>query len=142
MALSYVHEHNSDQKRYPRSAGEQVANLLRQEIVLSRIPQTQRNTMWQLFSSVLEKFDYAKTHHKWRNSELSSIINQLYPAERGHYCAEGVFMSYTVEDYLRETRQQVLNSLTLEEILRSIGVQDLSWTAQNKFWTPINNILY
>jgi hypothetical protein len=27
-------------------------------------------------------------------------------------------MSYTVEDYLRETRQQVLNSLTLEEIVK------------------------
>jgi hypothetical protein len=90
-------------------------------IVLSRIPQTQRNTMWQLFSSVLEKFDYAKTHHKWRNSELSSIINQLYR----HYCAEGVFMSYTVEDYLRETREQVLNSLTLEEIVKKRSQEEV-----------------
>jgi len=77
--------------------------------------------MWQLFSSVSSKFNYAKTHHEWRNSELSSIINQLYR----HYCAEEVFMSYTVEDYLRETREQVLNSLTLEEILRGRSPEEI-----------------
>ncbi|OAD20535.1 hypothetical protein THIOM_003756 [Candidatus Thiomargarita nelsonii] len=83
-------------------------------IVLSRIPKTQKNTVWQLFSSVLEKFEFAKNHHDWRNPKLSSIINQLYE----HYCAEGVFMSYTIEDYLRETEQRVLNSFTLEEIVK------------------------
>jgi hypothetical protein len=34
-------------------------------------------------------------------------------------------MSYTVEDYLRETRQELLNSLTLEEILKGRSPQEL-----------------
>lgn len=45
-------------------------------IVLSQIPQTQRNTMWQLFSSVFSKFNYAKILHQGSPvPELSSIIN-------------------------------------------------------------------
>ncbi|KHD06554.1 hypothetical protein PN36_06070 [Candidatus Thiomargarita nelsonii] len=34
-------------------------------------------------------------------------------------------MSYTVEDYLRETRQQVLNSLTLEEIVKERSQEEV-----------------
>jgi hypothetical protein len=37
----------------------------------------------------------------------------------------GIFMSYTIEDYLRETRQELLNSLTLEERLSGVPPQDL-----------------
>jgi hypothetical protein len=90
-------------------------------IVLSQMPKAPNNTLWQLFSSVPDQFDYAKTHHHWRNPLISSIINQLYE----HYQAEGIFMSYTVEDYLRETRQELLNSLTLEEILKGHSPQEL-----------------
>ena len=85
-------------------------------IVLSRIPKTPKNTVWQLFSSVFSNFDFAKTYHEWRNPELSSIINQLYR----HYCAEEIFMSYTIEDYLKETRQQVLNSLTMKKLSKNV----------------------
>lgn len=90
-------------------------------IVLSQISQTQKNTMWQLFSSVFSKFDFAKSHHHWRNPELSSVINQLYE----HYRVEGVFMSYTIEDYLRENKQHVLNSSSLEEILKGRSPEDV-----------------
>jgi hypothetical protein len=92
-----------------------------QIIVLSQMPKTPNNTMWQLFSSVADKFNYAKTHHHWRNPQISSIINKLYE----YYQAEGVFMSYTIEDYLRETQQEVLNSLTLEEILKGRSPQEV-----------------
>jgi hypothetical protein len=89
-------------------------------IVLSQMSKTSNNTLWQLFSSVADQFDYAKTHHYWHNPTMSSIINRLYE----HYKMEGLFMSYTIEDYLRETRQEVLNSLTLEEKLNSLTLEE------------------
>ncbi|EDN70357.1 hypothetical protein BGP_3462 [Beggiatoa sp. PS] len=91
-------------------------------IVLSQMSKTPNNTLWQLFSSVADQFDYAKTHHHWHNPTMSSIINRLYE----HYQMEGLFMSYTIEDYIKETQQQVLNSLTPEERLKGIPVQEVA----------------
>jgi hypothetical protein len=82
-------------------------------IVLSRITQSEKNAPWLMFSAEPEKVGYGAQHYKWRNP-VSSIINRLFEK----YRIEGVAMPYSMEDYIRETKEEILGSLTQQDIDR------------------------
>lgn len=81
-------------------------------IVLSRISPAERNAPWLMFSAESEKVKFGAANYRW-NSPVSGIINKLYKK----YKTEGVtIMPYTIEDYQREVKEEVLKSLTQEDI--------------------------
>ena len=81
-------------------------------IVLSRISPTERNAPWLMFSAESEKVKFGAAHYRW-NSPISGVINKLFKK----YKTEGVMiMPYTMEDYQREVKEEVLESLTQEDI--------------------------
>ncbi|MFP4390337.1 MAG: hypothetical protein ACLFPR_15510 [Desulfococcaceae bacterium] len=81
-------------------------------MVLSRISPTERNAPWLMFSADSEKVKFGAAHYRWKRP-ASGIINKLFKK----YKTEGVtIMPYTFEDYQREVKEEVLKSLTQEEI--------------------------
>ena len=93
-------------------------------IVLSRIRQSEANAPWLMFSAESEKVKFGAASYRW-NSPVSSIINKLFRK----YQKEGMaIMPYTIEDYQREVKEEVLNSLTKEDIdylLKRLQPEDL-----------------
>jgi hypothetical protein len=93
-------------------------------IITSQVPETPNNTIWQLFSGVAERFQYAQRHHVWRDpNNISSIINQMYQ----YYQLDGVFMSYTLDDFRRDNKRFVLEQVkqNLELLVKEIPSEDL-----------------
>ena len=82
-------------------------------IVLSRIARTGKNAPWLMFSAVSDKVAFGAARYRW-NSPVSGIINKLFKK----YQSEGVVMPYTIEDFQREVKEEVLQSLTEEDIDR------------------------
>jgi len=56
---------------------------------------------------------YGTAHYQWK-SPVSSIVNKLFKK----YQKEGFAMPYTIEDYLRDEKEEVLRSLTEEDLDR------------------------
>jgi len=91
-------------------------------IVLSRIPQEKKNAVWLLFSAVPENVGCGAGHYRWKNP-VSTVIYQLFEK----YRTGGVFMPYTMEDYMRERKEEVLGSLTpddIEGLLKKLRPED------------------
>jgi len=80
-------------------------------IVLSRIEPTEKNAPWLMFSAETEKVTYGAANYRWKSS-VSGIINQLFKK----YRKEGVDMPYTIEDFQRDLKEEVLNSLTEDDL--------------------------
>ncbi|MCP4350398.1 MAG: hypothetical protein GY795_33435 [Desulfobacterales bacterium] len=85
-------------------------------IVTSRIPKEKRNALWLMFSAVQEKVRYGVSNYEGKMDEMGSTINQLLIK----YRAGGINMPYTVEDYRKEVKRNVLNSMTPDEILSEL----------------------
>ncbi|MCP4400238.1 MAG: hypothetical protein GY801_23390 [bacterium] len=95
-------------------------------LVLSRIAETERNAIWQLFSADPEHVQYGASHYQWHMQQLSTIVQELYK----RYRLEGISMPYTVNDYYLEVARANLNLLSPEERVKDLSpeerVKDLS----------------
>jgi hypothetical protein len=93
-------------------------------IVLSRIEKSERNAPWLMFSAESEKVKFGASFYRWQ-SPVSGVINKLFRK----YQQEGVMiMPYTIEDYQREVKEEVLKSLTEEDldfVLKNVKLDDL-----------------
>ena len=89
-------------------------------IVLSEIPMTPQNALWNLFSGIPANVAYGRLHFEGTGPETSTVINRLYH----HYELEGINMPYTIEDFRKEVRQEVLADMTVEERLEGISPQE------------------
>jgi hypothetical protein len=90
-------------------------------IVLSEVPKSKKNAVWNLFSGIPEKVGYGKENYSWQRPDLSTVINKLY----SYYQLEGITMAYTVEDYVRETREEALSSLTPKQRVDGLSPSEL-----------------
>ncbi|MBI1928732.1 hypothetical protein HYR99_31365 [Candidatus Poribacteria bacterium] len=90
-------------------------------IVLSEIPQTEPNALWNLFSAVKEKVNYGATQYRQHATEMSSIINQLFK----NYQLEGLVMPYTMEDFRRDFVKEHLSVLSADERLAGLSVDEI-----------------
>lgn len=90
-------------------------------IVASEVRPRENNTPWLLFSGIPEKVEFAKTHHRWRHPQASSIIHCLY--ER--YFAEKVFMPYSLEDYCRDYQQELFENVPLEKRFTDTSLEEV-----------------
>lgn len=93
-------------------------------IVLSEIPPTPNNAVWDLFSGVPRIVQYGAAHYHWHRGDHSTITNQLYAT----YAEEGLIMPYTYTDYYRDYTQEILADLlqavSPEELLKNISLDD------------------
>ena len=88
-------------------------------IVAGRVAKVERNLPWLLFSAAPEKVMYGLQRYRWKTA-ASRVANRLL--ER--YIEEGVFMTYTLEDFNREIKDEILQSLTdedIENLLKKLG---------------------
>jgi hypothetical protein len=91
-------------------------------IVLSRITKSPKNAPWLMFSAKSDKVTYGAAAYRW-NNPVSGIINKLF----NQYRKEGVVMAYTIEDFQKEVKEEVLKSLTKEDInhlLKELSPED------------------
>lgn len=90
-------------------------------LVLSKMPATEANAIWAMFSANPEKITHGEALYQWRNPEIGRLVvrdlNEQYRKEH--------IMAYTHEDYLREQKQKWLKTLTPEELLQSVAPETL-----------------
>lgn len=92
-------------------------------IVLKEIPKAEYNVVWQLFSAQQEKVQDAARRYIHAGSEINTMINGLLRK----YQAEEIHMSYTLEDFRKEIREDSLTGLdllTAEERLRGLTPEE------------------
>jgi len=83
-------------------------------IVLSEIPRKKENAIWHLFSGIAEDVEFAASYYREHNSEMSTIICQLFKT----YKLEGFDMPYTMEDFQRDFVMDNLDILSPDEVLK------------------------
>jgi len=120
--------------RFPRKLAEQVKLEQRSDgvyevqwgtdricvLVLSEVPETKGNAVWNLFSGDADRIQHAALWYHGQRSEISTILNQLFE----NYQAEGVTMPYTVEDFMRDVTLEHLKLLPPEERLRGLPPEE------------------
>jgi hypothetical protein len=89
-------------------------------IVLSQVPKVERNAIWQLFSGIAAKVQYGASNYHWRQSNHSTVVNDLYQ----HYQVEGIAMPYTWDDYYRDFTRRHLDKLPKEDLLEMLSVEE------------------
>jgi hypothetical protein len=80
-------------------------------IVLSAIDRHPRNAAWELFSVQQDRIRHGAQHYPWRHTGARELLQQLYLM----YVLEEPSMAYTMEDFIRETHQQILHGMTRDE---------------------------
>jgi hypothetical protein len=86
-------------------------------LVLGRMPQQQRNAIWQLFNGTIEGFIYGGTYYNWQSKQDRAILNQLYE----FYKQRGAVMPYTMDDFRRDYVRENIHVLSAEEILQKFS---------------------
>ncbi len=121
--------------RFPQKLASRVALLPRQTgvydvpwgarpiriIVLSEIPAEPHNAIWALFSASAEKVVYGAEQMRDRMEQMSTVVNKLLE----NYELEGIPMSYTPEDFIREVTTKHLHELEPREVLQNYAADDL-----------------
>ena len=80
-------------------------------IVTSAVSLISRNAIWHLFSGKSKRVEYGLQHYRWKIGDLTSVINKIWK----YYQIEGFPMAYTVEQYIKESRKELLSTLLPEE---------------------------
>lgn len=91
-------------------------------VVLKRVEQTKKNAPWLMFSDVMEKVQFGASAYKWK-SPIGSLVNVLFQK----YEMGGMIMPYTREDFQRDLKKEVLQSLTdedLDRLLKGLRPED------------------
>lgn len=73
-----------------------------------------------LFSAIPEIVRFGAEHFERHSTESSTLINDLF----SHYHVEGIDMPYTMADYRRELREEVLSELTPEELRKHLPPEE------------------
>jgi len=85
-------------------------------LVLNQMPLSDRNAIWQLFSSTDRGYLFGQQQYQWKIPNISQIIRMLYAREE-------IEMTYTVEDFQRDLPKELLTMLSKEQ--RSALIEDL-----------------
>jgi len=91
-------------------------------IVLSLIPLETKNAVWNMFSAIPDNVRYAWNCYHWQIREITTLIAAELLKK---YQIEGVPMPYTVEDFIRNAKQEVLQSFTIDERIMGITADEL-----------------
>jgi len=86
-------------------------------VVLRDLPREEHNAPLHLFSAVQAQVKYGQENFSRRCPETSSLLRQLL----ARYQQEGIPMPYTMEDYRRDLRKEVLEGLSPVERLEGLS---------------------
>ena len=86
-------------------------------LVLRQLPTTENNAMLHLFSASEEQVRYGAEHYAVHSAATSTLLHRLF----GQYRTEGVNMSYTLEDFERDTMEEILKMISPEKLERVIA---------------------
>jgi septum formation topological specificity factor MinE len=89
-------------------------------IVLKQTNEEVHNALWQIFSGTRERFFFGQRHYQWHKDGVNSIINKICKA----YQAEGIDMPYTMEDFKREVRDEILDTTPPDELAKRLSTRD------------------
>jgi len=89
-------------------------------IVLSEIGKGRHNALWRLFSTDPEAVLEAREEYDIRQSEISTLVQQLFE----NYRKENIAMPYTIQDYQRDYVREHLNLLPTEEVLNRYSADE------------------
>jgi hypothetical protein len=90
-------------------------------IVLGEIACHPRNAAWELFSVKTEPVRHGAEHYRFRSNDSKELLTALYLT----YRLELPEMAYTMEQFVRETHQDILQHMTLEERLHGLAPEDV-----------------
>lgn len=88
-------------------------------VVVNQLPQEDHNALLHLFSASGELFAYGARHYRIRSSETSSLLFQLWQ----RYQKEALTMPDLLEEFTRETIDQILKELPDEKRLEGVSVE-------------------
>jgi hypothetical protein len=89
-------------------------------IVVNELPQAEQNAMLHLFSAREELLRYGREHYRPRSNETSTLLYELFQTYR-----EDPDMSDKLKEFVRESIDNLLNSLTPEERLKGLPAEEL-----------------
>jgi hypothetical protein len=87
-------------------------------IVLDAVADAPRNALWQVFSARLDRVRRGIDRYRGQTTAGRNLLYILFTTYRLRFAA----MTYTVEDFNRETRQSIIADLTPEERLAVINL--------------------
>ena len=93
-------------------------------IMVHELPQEENNSLLHLFSSRMDLLRYGATHYRVRSEETSTLLLQLF--ER--YRMEARLMPDALEQFAKETMDELLKKYPAEEFLERLSVDEL-WAA-------------
>ncbi len=86
-------------------------------IVLSEIPEGERNAIWRLFSAKKEAVIAARDQYHIHQTDMSTLVQQLFE----NYQQESIDMTYTVQDFQKDYVRDHLSLLSPDERLRDLS---------------------
>ena len=119
--------------RFPRDAAKQMdfqergpgiydvvqMGLTIRVLVLSQIPEATGNALLNLFSGDHARVAFGCEQMRPRLADFTSVLNQLFEK----YDQEGLKMPYSLEQFEREVKEEVLRKLTPEERLAGLDLR-------------------
>ena len=80
-------------------------------IVLNEVEKSERNALWHLFSGIPEQVQYGAEQYQWQQKGVKTMLRDLFVK----YRVEGVEMSYSTNDYLRELAEEFIQQASPED---------------------------
>ncbi len=90
-------------------------------VVVHELPQEEHNALLHLFSARMDLLRYGATHYRLRSEETSTLLLRLF--ER--YRLEATLMPDVLEQFAKETIEELLKKLPAEELLKRLSVDEL-----------------
>ncbi len=90
-------------------------------VVIHELPQQEHNALFHLFSAQMELLRYGAEHYRLRSEESSTVLLQLFQ----RYRLEATLMPDALEEFARETIEELLKNLPIEERLKGLSADDL-----------------
>jgi hypothetical protein len=97
----------------------QVLTLPIRIIVVTQLPQEEQNAMLHLFSAKQELLRYGQEHYRPHSTETSTLLYELLKAY-----SEDPTMSENLQEFVRQSIDQLLESLPAEERLKGLPAEE------------------
>lgn len=90
-------------------------------VVIHELPRQEHNALLHLFSASGDLVKYGATHYQLRSEETSSLLLQLFR----RYQLEATLMPDMLEEFARETIEELLREMPVERRLKGLSVDQL-----------------
>ncbi|MCP4697143.1 MAG: hypothetical protein GY862_09880 [Gammaproteobacteria bacterium] len=90
-------------------------------IALNRIPETEKNAVWQLFSSDTSNFEFGSEHYHWHYPPAATLLRPLFTLHN----KEKINMPLTLEEAAVECARYTMNLLPPAERLKGMSLPEI-----------------